>query len=92
MQRVRAETGPWVDREGATGNSTDQRPEDVLREHLKAASVMPRDELPIVLSCLRKVFPGSRRKPGNVAVADLSLCLADGECFGCGLCAVMFAG
>lgn len=57
---------------------------DVLRERDRAYSVDPGEENPIVLRDLRKVFPAQDGNPKKVAVANMSLAVARGECFGCG--------
>lgn len=58
--------------------------DDVLRERDRAYSATPGEENPIVLRGLRKEFPAQDGNPKKVAVADMSLSIARGECFGCG--------
>ena len=55
---------------------------DVLRERDRAYSVNPGEEHPIVLRDLRKEFPSQDRNPKKVAVANMSLAVGRGECFG----------
>lgn len=52
--------------------------EDVLRERERAHVIEPGEENPIVLRELRKEF----HNPKKVAVQNLSLAIAKGECFG----------
>ena len=56
---------------------------DVLRERDRAYSVNPGEENLIVLRDLRKQFPAQDGNPSKVAVANMSLSIARGECFGC---------
>ena len=58
--------------------------EDVLRERNRAYSVEPGEDNPIVLQDLRKEFPAQDGNPKKVAVANMSLAVARGECFGGG--------
>ena len=57
--------------------------EDVLRERDRAYSVEPDEDHPIVLRDLKKEFPPQDGNPKKVAVANMSLAIARGECFGC---------
>jgi ABC-type glutathione transport system ATPase component len=57
--------------------------EDVLRERERAYTVTPGSEHMIVVRDLRKEFPPQDGNPKKVAVENMSLAIAKGECFGC---------
>lgn len=56
---------------------------DVLKERAAAYAVDPDSDHPIVVRDLRKTFPPMDGNPEKVAVANMSLKIAKGECFGC---------
>ena len=56
---------------------------DVLRERYRAYSVEPGEENLIVLRDLKKEFSPQDGNPSKVAVTNMSLSIARGECFGC---------
>lgn len=62
-----------------------QLADDVLRERDAAYSTVPSADLPILVRDLRKEFPPIDGNPKVVAVKNMSLKVAKGECFGCGL-------
>ena len=65
--------------------------DDAVRERNAAYVTQPGDEHPIVLRDLRKVFPKMDGNPAKVAVDNMSIAVASGECFGCA-CPIGFGG
>lgn len=76
--RQRAEDVPMLDSHVANTLS-----DEVLRERERAYNTNPGPEHPIVVRDLRKVFPGREKGKTHVAVSNMSLAIAEGECFGC---------
>jgi hypothetical protein len=56
--------------------------EDVMNERRRAYNIIPGPEHPIVVRDLRKVFPGRGGAKEHIAVQNMSLAVAQGECFG----------
>lgn len=56
---------------------------DVLRERAAAYDCAPDGDHPIVVRDLRKTFPAMDGNPKKIAVANMSLKIPKGECFGC---------